>query len=134
MKIKDLHLVAFYVQKPRPGVQTQIAGWMKNPDNYQYDERIEFTRGLSSKDQVYAGVILNLNKKTVIQNRYDVTKQNSDFDKLFKYFLEGYPQYVAKVMTELDPEYLAQFLPKEETKDTVTDVEVKTENAEVQAE
>lgn len=134
MKIRDIHLLAFYVTKPRNPKMTHIKGYMLDPANHQYDERIEFTRGLSSKDQVYAGVILNLNKKTVIQNRYDVTKQNSDFDKLFKYFLEGYPQYVAKVMTELDPEYLAQFLPKEEAKDTVTDVEVKTENAEVQAE
>jgi len=34
MKIKDIHLIAFYVQKPRSGVQTQIAGWNKNPDNF----------------------------------------------------------------------------------------------------
>jgi hypothetical protein len=115
MKIKDLHLVAFYVQKPRPGVQTQIAGWNKNPDNYQYDERIEFTRGLSSKDQQYAGIILNLAKKTVVHNRYNA--QQKDFDSLFKYFLEGYPQYVAQAMAELDVEYLKQFIPEEKIKD-----------------
>ena len=115
MKIKDPHLVAFYVQKPRPGVQTQIAGWNKNPDNYQYDERIEFTRGLSSKDQQYAGIILNLAKKTVVHNRYNA--QQRDFDSLFKYFLEGYPQYVAQAMAELDVEYLKQFIPEEKTKD-----------------
>lgn len=115
MKIKDLHLVAFYVQKPRPGVQTQIAGWNKNPDNYQYDERIEFTRGLSSKDQQYAGIVLNLAKKTVVHNRYNA--QQRDFDSLFKYFLEGYPQYVAQAMAELDVEYLKQFIPEEKTKD-----------------
>jgi hypothetical protein len=114
-KIKDLHLVAFYVQKPRPGVQTQIAGWMKNPDNYQYDERIEFTRGLSSKDQQYAGIVLNLAKKTVICNRYNT--QQRDFDALFKYFLEGYPQYVAQAMAELDVEYLKQFIPEEDKKE-----------------
>jgi hypothetical protein len=100
MKVKDIHLVAFYVQKPRAGVQTQIAGWNKNPDNYQYDERIEFTRGLSGKDQQYAGVILNLAKKTVVQNRYNT--QQKDFDSLFKYFLEGYPQYVIQTMAQLD--------------------------------
>ena len=87
---------------------------MSDPANHQYDERVEFTRGLSSKDQTYAAVILNLNKKTVVANRYDYSKQNSDFDALFQYFLEGYPQYVTKVMQELDPEYLAQFLPQEE--------------------
>ena len=113
MKIKDLHLVAFYVAKPRQGVQTQVAGWNKNPDNIQYDERIEFTRGLSTKDQQYAGIVLNLNKKTVVQNRYN--SEQRDFDALFKYFLEGYPQYVAQAMAELDVEYLKQFIPEEES-------------------
>jgi hypothetical protein len=115
MKIKDIHLIAFYVQKPRKGVQTQIAGWMKDPDNIQYDERVEFTKGLSSKDQQYAGIILNLNKKTVVLNRYN--KEQRDFDGLFKYFLEAYPQYVIQTMAQLDMEYLEQFIPKEETKD-----------------
>jgi hypothetical protein len=66
MKIKDIHLVAFYVQKPRAGVQTQVAGWNKDPANYQYDERVEFTKGLSNKDAQYAGVILNLSTKKVV--------------------------------------------------------------------
>jgi hypothetical protein len=111
-RIKDLHLIAFHVAKPRPGVQTHQAGWNKNPNNIQYDERIEFTRGLSSKDQQYAGIVLNLNKKTVVQNRYN--SEQRDFDALFKYFLEGYPEYVARAMAELDLPYLEQFIPKEE--------------------
>lgn len=111
MKIKDLHLIAFYVQKPKRGVQTQIAGWMKDPNNYQFDERIEFTRGLSGKDRQYAGVILNLNTKTVVYNKFGKEKT---FDDMFKYFLEGYPQYVAQAMAELDLAYLEQFIPKEE--------------------
>ena len=116
MKIKDLHLIAFYVMKPRPGVNTTVAGWNKNPNNIQYDERVELTKGLSSKDQQYAGVVLNLSKKTVIQNRYNTEQR--DFDGLFKYFLEAYPKEVATVMSELDVSYLEQFLPKEQ--DTVT--------------
>ena len=122
-KIKDLHLVAFYVQKPRAGVQTQIAGWNKDPSNYQFDERVEFTKGLTNKDAQYAGVVLNLSKKTVIANRYN--KDQKDFDALFKYFLEAYPKHVATVMAELDVEYLKQFIPDDETKE---------EDAPVQAE
>lgn len=125
MKIKDLHLIAFYVQKPRPGVQTQIAGWMKDPNNYQYDERIEFTKGLSGKDQQYAGIVLNLSKKTVVTNRYN--HEQKDFDSLFKYFLEAYPKYVINVMAQLDMAYLEQFIPKE----TEANVEVASE--EIQA-
>lgn len=111
-KTKDLHLIAFYVAKPRRGVQTQIAGWNKDPNNIQYDERVEFTRGLSNKDQQYAGIVLNLGKKVVVQNRYN--SEQRDFDSLFKYFLEAYPKQVATVMAELDLTYLEQFIPKEE--------------------
>jgi hypothetical protein len=125
MKIKDLHLIAFYVQKPRPGVQTQIAGWMKDPNNFQYDERVEFTKGLSSKDQQFAGVVLNLSKKTVVQNRYN--QQHKDFDSLFKYFLEAYPQYVAQAMAELDIDYLKQFIPEEPATEETAVEETKAE-------
>lgn len=115
MKIRDLHLIAFYVAKPRKGVRTFEAGWNKNPENIQYDERVEFTKGLSTKDQQYAGIVLNLAKKTVIQNRFNVEQR--DFDSLFKYFLEAYPKEVATVMAELDLAYLEQFIPKAENKD-----------------
>jgi hypothetical protein len=127
MKIKDLHLLAFYVQKPRAGVQTQIAGWMKDPNNFQYDERIEFTKGLASKDQQYAGIVLNLSKKTVVTNRYN--HEQKDFDSLFKYFLEAYPKYVINVMAQLDMVYLEQFIPKEEvpTEESIPDETTKAE-------
>jgi hypothetical protein len=124
MKIKDLHLIAFYVQKPKRGVQTQIAGWMKDPNNYQFDERIEFTRGLSGKDSQYAGVILNLNTKTVVYNKFGKEKT---FDDMFKYFLEGYPQYVAPAMAGLDIEYLKQFIPEQEPAEEVPVEETKAE-------
>lgn len=113
-RIKDLHLLAFYMAKPRRGVRTEQAGWNKNPDNVQYDERVEFTKGLNGKDQQYAGVVLNLAKKIVVQNRFDPQQRN--FDDMFKYFLEAYPKEVATVMAELDVEYLKQFIPEEEKK------------------
>ena len=127
MKIKDIHLLAFYTQRPRPGVKTHIKGWMENPDNYMYDERIEFTKGLDSKDHQYAGIILNLNQKKVVRNRFD--NDQRDFDALFKYFLEAYPQYVIQVMAQLDMPYLEQFVPKDEP---TANVEVASET--VQAE
>lgn len=111
MKKIEIHLIAFYVQKPKAGVQTQIAGWTKDPNNYQFDERIEFTKGLSGKDRQYAGVILNLQTKEVVYNKFGTEKT---FDDLFKYFLEGYPQYVIQTMAQLDLAYLEQFIPKEE--------------------
>jgi hypothetical protein len=49
---------------------------------------------------------------------------------MFKYFLEGYPQYVIQTMAQLDMAYLEQFIPKED--ETVE--ETKAEDAPIQAE
>ena len=137
MKIKDLHLLAFYVIKPKNPKLTHLKGYMSDPNNHQYDERIEFTKGLKPNDQSYAGVVLNLSKKTIVKNRFNA--YDGDFDKLFKYFLEAYPQYVINVMAQLDLPYLEQFIPKEEdkaiesevstqaTSEEAVDAEIKTE-------
>ena len=130
MKIKDIHLVAFYSQKPRPGIRTQLKGWMENANNYQYDERVEFTTGLKNNDQQLAGIILNLNKKTVLRNRYN--NEQKDFDSLFKYFLNAYPNYVIQVMSKLDMPYLEQFIPKEET--PVATVDTQSDSPKVEDE
>ena len=124
MKIKDIHLIAFYAMKPRRGVQTQKAGWMKDPNNFQYDERVEFTRGLSGKDRQFAGVILNLNTKTVVYNKFGKEKT---FDDLFKYFLEAYTQQVGTVMAQLDIEYLKQFIPEDKPSTEAPVEEAKVE-------
>ena len=131
MKIKDIHLVAFYSQKPRPGIRTQLKGWMENANNYQYDERVEFTTGLKNNDQQLAGIILNLNKKTVLRNRYN--NEQKDFDSLFKYFLNAYPNYVIQVMSKLDMPYLEQFIPKEETPIATVDTQIDSPKVEDEA-
>lgn len=120
-KIKEIHLLAFYVQKPKNPRMTHVKGYMTNPENIAYDERIEFTKGLGNKDRQYAGVILNLQAKKVVYNKFGNEKT---FDDLFKYFLEAYPKYVINVMAQLDMAYLEQFIPKEE-EPAVTDVEAK---------
>jgi hypothetical protein len=131
MKIKEIHLVAFYSLKPRQGVRTEISGWMQNSENYQYDERIEFTLGLKTKDMQIAGIILNLNAKTVVRNKYNT--EHKDFDTLFKYFLNAYPKYVINVMSQLDMAYLEQFIPKEElgTDNQIDSPKVEDESVQV---
>jgi hypothetical protein len=131
MKIKDIHLLAFYMVKPKDPSKTHIKGYINNPDNQRWDERIEFSKGLDSKDHNYAKVILNLNQKKLIKNSFGTDRSFEDY---FKYFLQAYPQYVINVMGQLDMEYLEQFIPKEEapseesvTAPDVTDVEVKNE-------
>lgn len=108
---KELYLVAFYVKRPRNQKMTHSKDYMSDPANFQYDERIEFARGLKSRDRSMSSIILNLNTKQVVKNTYDTDQR--DFTALFKYFLEGYPKYVAQAMSELDLDYLKQFLPQE---------------------
>ena len=129
MKIKDIHLLAFYVTKPRDPKMTKVRGYMSDPNNLRYDERIEFTKGLNAKDGLYAKVILNLNAKQVVKNSWNTDR---GFDEYFKYFLEAYPEYVINVMAQLDMPYLEQFIPKEEPATEVIDVEAK--DAEVKTE
>ena len=104
---------------------------MKDPANIQYDERVEFTRVLTSKDQQFASIILNLNKKTVLRNRYN--NEQKDFDSLFKYFLNAYPNYVIQVMSKLDMPYLEQFIPKEETPVATVDTQIDSPKVEDEA-
>ena len=106
MSTKELHLLAYYVQKPKAGVQTQVAGWAKNPDNVQYDERVEITRGLK-RDSDMAKIVLNLSTKKVEKNGWSDVR---DFNELFKYFFKGYHEYVTTVMSKLDPIYFNTML------------------------
>jgi hypothetical protein len=102
MSNKNIYLVAYYAMKPRAGVKTNVKGWMDNPDNLQYDERVEIVRGLKSNTNT-AKIVLDFSTKTVIRNNFN---QDKDFKKLFKYFFGGYHKYMTTVMMQLDTEWM----------------------------
>lgn len=129
-KQQDIFLVAHYSKKPKPGVNTAEPGWMDKEGNVQYDEKVEITRGLK-KNSIDAKVVLNLSKKAVSRNSW---QSNRSFDELFRYFFEGYSQYITAVMKQLDSDYLLsqidhmqQELDKES--DDETDVQSKEETS-----
>jgi fructose-specific phosphotransferase system component IIB len=107
MKKQSIYLVANYVAKPRDPRKTHIPGYLKNPDNVQYDEQVHISTRLRTKDITTAKVIINLSDKTVQQNSFN---GNKDFNELFKYFFKGYHKYITEVMVKLDPEYFNQTL------------------------
>jgi hypothetical protein len=88
--------------KPKDHVNTSVKGWMGNPDNIRYDERIEITRGIK-KNANSAKVIMNLSAKAIERNSWN---NDADFNLLFKYFFASYHKYIIEVMTQLDPVYL----------------------------
>ena len=106
MSNKNIYLVAFYSMKPQKGVNTSVRGWMDDPANLRYDEKVEITRGIK-KNSSTAKIILNLVTKTVERNNFN---SDRDFKSLFKYFFGGYHQYITEVMKQLDPAYLTDIL------------------------
>jgi len=106
MSNKNIYLSAFYSIRPRRHIKTHVRGWMDDPNNIQYDERIEITRG-EKKNTVNAKIVLDLNNKIVVRNSWG---DNRAFDDLFKYFFKGYHKYITEIMTKLDPEYFNRML------------------------
>ena len=106
MSNKDIYLIAFYSMKPKRHVRTEVAGWMKDPNNIRWDESVEITRGLK-KNSVNGKILLNLSQKRIEKNGW---ADGKEFNDLFKYFFKGYHQYITELMTQLDPEYFSQML------------------------
>lgn len=129
MNNKNIYLVAFYSMKPRPGVKTNVKGWMNDTANLQYDEKVEITRGLKSSANV-AKIVLDLSTKTVTRNNFN---QDKDFKKLFKYFFGGYHNYITAVMKQLDPDYLTAVLDELEAEMKAADAEAAAEIESAQA-
>jgi hypothetical protein len=101
MKQQDIFIVAYYHQKPKDPARTKEKGYMSNPDNISYDESINITRGIKTRDQLNAGVILNLTKQTVVKNSF---RSDADFPSLLAHYQEGYPKYINPLLAQIYPE------------------------------
>lgn len=107
MKKHNIYLVANYSMRPRNPRMTHVAGYMKNPENIQWDEQVEVSVKLRQKDRNMAKIIINLSTKQVEANRFN---DNRDFNELFKYFFKGYHKYITEVMAKIDPVYFNAML------------------------
>lgn len=103
MNNKDIYIVAYYSAKPKDPKRTKEKGYMKDPANYDYDESINITRGLKTKDELSARVILNLSKQLVFKNTFNESK---DFPSLLAHYQEGYPKYINPLLAQLYPEQI----------------------------
>ena len=101
MTNRDIHLIAYYHQKPKDPSRTKEPGYMTNMDNIAYDESINITRGIKTRDQLQASVILNLNKEQVVKNSF---RSDADYASLLAHYQEGYPKYINPLLAELYPE------------------------------
>jgi hypothetical protein len=108
MNKKSIFLIVQYFKKPRPGVNTSQKGWMDNPDNVMYDEKVEVGRVVKPKD-MNAQLIIDLKEKTVVTNKFN---DNRNFDEIFEYYFVNYHKYIMPVMVTLDPEYIETLAKK----------------------
>lgn len=140
MKEKPIYLLAFYYMKPRDRVNTSKKGWMDNPENIRYDEKVEFCKGPLKAKQSQANIIVNLSTKTIERNSF---KTDRSFDEIFRYFFDNYHQYLLPIMSQLDPEYLQkvsdsikaemeEMQAKQQTDDQAPVVDVKYEEVQAQ--
>ena len=98
MKHRSIYLIAYYSAKPKDPSKTKIAGYMKDPANFDYDESINITRGLKTRDNLKAQVILNLSEQNVIKNTFN---DNRDFPTLLSHYQNGYPKYINPLIAQL---------------------------------
>lgn len=106
---KSIYLIAYYNLKPRQHVNTSQVDWMKNPQNYSYDERVEFSPKIKNRDYTDSGVILDLGNRKIVKNQW---ANGKDFDDLFFHYYKGYREYLDPVMTKLG------YVSTEQTKET----------------
>jgi len=126
MKKSNIYLVAQYVTRPRNPRKTHIPGYMKDPNNVQYDERVQISSRLRNQDLHTSKVILNLSTKTVDKNSFN---NNKNFNEMFKYFFKGYHKYITEVMVKLDAEYFNSMLDEMQA-----ELDKETQNEKVSAE
>ena len=121
---KDLFLVAFHPLRAKAGVKTSVKGWMNNPDNLQYTEQVEITRGKKNNIGT-ASIVLNLSTKQVDRNTLN---DDRDFKSMFKYFFSGYHKYITAVMTQLDPEFMVEIIDELQAEMDAAETESPAEN------
>lgn len=132
MKEKGIYLVATYIMKPKDHVNTSKKGWMENPENIRYDEKVEITRGVKKRDSSSANVILDLTNLKIDRNTFQTGRT---FDEIFRYYFNNYNRYLIPVMGQLHPEYLDNLAKEieEELASIPTDESVEAKYEEVEA-
>ena len=86
----NIYLVAQYVAQPRNPRQTVQAGYMNDPNNVKFDERVFVARGWRER-YLQSHVILDLTEERVLKNSFRTEKT---FEEIFKHFYEGFGDYI----------------------------------------
>lgn len=80
-----------YIQTAKYPKRTHEKGYWSNPENIQWDEMVEFSFGLKSRDKAQYNIIIDLDGHEVVKNSMN---GEQDFVKLLGYYQEHYGQQI----------------------------------------
>lgn len=92
--MKNRHIVVKYSMKPKPGVKTEVKGWMNNDNNIQWDETFGMSIGLKNRDLQDAQVILDIDDNKIVKN-WKAAEEDNSYETLIEYYLKNYAKYMA---------------------------------------
>lgn len=91
MKIKHRYMLINYIQTAKYPKRTHEKGYWSNPKNIQWDEIVEFSFGLKSRDSTRYNIIIDLDGHAVIKNSMN---GEQDFVTLLGYYQEHYSNQI----------------------------------------
>ena len=104
MAKNNIYLVAQYVARPKNPRLTAQSGYMSNPDNIQYDERVFVARGWRDR-YLQNNVVLDLTEEKILKNS---SHSEKTFEDIFKHFYEGFGDYIDDCVQKLNEDLQAK--------------------------
>lgn len=96
--------MAQYVAIPKNPLQTARPGYMANPDNVRYDERVFVARGYRDR-YMQNNVVLDLTEEKILKNSF---RSERTFEDIFKHFYEGFGDYIDDCVKTLNEDIQAK--------------------------
>ena len=94
----SIYLIAKYTGMPKDPRQTAKPGYMKDPNNIEYDEQVYISRGLRDKD-LKNQVVLNLTEEKIVKNNFNPGK---NFSEIFTHYYDSYAEYIDDCINQIN--------------------------------
>jgi hypothetical protein len=83
---------------PKDPRRTATPGYMKDPNNIEYDEQVYISRGLRDKD-LKNQVVLNLTEEKIVKNNFNPGK---NFSEIFTHYYDSYAEYIDDCINQIN--------------------------------
>jgi hypothetical protein len=94
----SIYLIAKYTGMPKDPRRTATPGYMKDPNNIEYDEQVYISRGLRDKD-LKNQVVLNLTEEKIVKNNFNPGK---NFEEIFTHYYDSYAEYIDDCINQIN--------------------------------